>query len=40
MLSTNFSDAFKYLMMRKRWRNIVKLQAGGANPYVPGFGED
>ena len=40
MFSTNFSDAFKYLMMRKKWRNIVKLQTGGANPYVPDYESD
>lgn len=40
MFSTNFSDAFKYLMMRKSWRNIVKLKTGGANPYVDGFDSD
>lgn len=35
MLSTNFSDAFKYLLMRRTWRNIVRLSQSGANPYVP-----
>ena len=30
MLSTNFSDAFKYLMMRRRW-----LQALKGAPQVP-----
>lgn len=39
LFSTNFSDAFKYLMMRKKWRNIVKLKNSGANPFVPGFEE-
>ena len=39
MLSTNFSDAFKYLMMRKRYRNAIKGKGkpSSANPYVPGF---
>lgn len=39
MLSTNFSDAFKYLMMRKRYRNAIKGKgrASNASPYVPGF---
>lgn len=37
MLSTNFSDAFKYLMMRKKWRNFVNLKSSGANPPVEGF---
>lgn len=37
MFSTNFSDAFKYLMMRKQWRNLVKLRGSGASSYVEGF---
>ena len=39
MLSTNFSDAFKYLMMRKLWRRAIrgKGKASNASPYVPGF---
>ncbi len=41
MLSTNFSDAFKYLMMTKARRRIVRLAKGsGADPYVPGFDEE
>ena len=40
MFSTNFSDAFKYLMMRKKWRDIVKSKRVGANPYVAGFDGD
>ncbi|MDO4165519.1 MAG: hypothetical protein Q4D56_14235 [Bacteroides sp.] len=38
MLSTNLSDAFKYLMMRPAWRKIARSSRGSAaNPYVPGF---
>jgi hypothetical protein len=38
MNSTNFSDAFKYLMMRSEWRKCVKgSQRPGPEPYVPGF---
>lgn len=40
MFSTNFSDAFKYLMMRRNWRRIVRIARGNnANPYIPGFEE-
>lgn len=40
LLSTNFSDAFKYLMMRKEWRRMVRnASSNRANPYVPGFEE-
>lgn len=38
MLSTNFSDAFKYLMMTKQRRSVIRGKHGsGADPYVPGF---
>lgn len=38
MLSTNFSDAFKYLMMTKSRRRIVRAARGNASdPFVPGF---
>lgn len=37
MLSTNMSDAFKYLVMRKKWRAIVSGKRSGADPYVDGF---
>lgn len=41
MLSTNFSDAFKYLGMRKSWRSCIKGKSKtGAQPYVPGFDDD
>lgn len=36
-LSTNFSDAFKYLMMRQRWRDVVRSSvttASGADAAV------
>ena len=40
MYSTNFSDAFKYLMMRKPWRYYIKgKKSTGATPYVPGYNE-
>ena len=40
MFSTNFSDAFKYLMMRRNWRRVVRIARGNnANPYIPGFEE-
>ena len=28
-LSTNMSDAFKYLMMRKKWRDLVAVKSTG-----------
>lgn len=37
MMSTNMSDAFKYLMMRAAWRKAAGASTGGANPYVEGF---
>ena len=40
MMSTNLSDAFKYLMMRKTWRKIARLsRSNNADPFVPGFDE-
>lgn len=39
-LSTNFSDAFKYLMMRKEWIRVVSAASssgGGADPMVDEF---
>lgn len=41
MLSTNFSDAFKYLMMRKQYRNRIKGKSKAtASPYVPGYNDE
>lgn len=41
MMSTNFSDAFKYGMMRKEFRNVIQgRKVSGANPYVPGFDDE
>ena len=39
MLSTNFSDAFKYLMMRGAWRRAVRGKSGRSRsgPYMPGL---
>ena len=39
MLSTNFSDAFKYLMMRGAWRRAIRGTSGRSRsgPYMPGL---
>lgn len=38
MLSTNFSDAFKYGTMRKEWRKVIRgKSSSGASPYIPGY---
>ena len=39
MLSTNFSDAFKYLMMRGAWRRAIRGKSGRSRsgPYMPGL---
>ena len=35
-LSTNLSDAFKYLMMRRHWRDAVAARAGSSAPVASG----
>lgn len=39
MLSTNFSDAFKYLMMRGAWRRAIRGKSGRSRSglYMPGL---